>query len=418
MVLISEQAKVFKGVLEMASKPCSVSGEQGSTDSPKQCISQEELPHLSDSFGSYPTLFQGHYLPTSATMFVTMPCQYTFYAAMPHDECFQMDVSEYLSSHQSLTFTEDFSAGQEAAFAVPCDTEFQPIAKAVGSPYPGEEGLEVTWEHLSLRDRSTCRLQCPAHSNAGLDSWTFDFPAELCGRLIGKKGRNLQKVMHETDTMLKIYEQKCNEKRKVLRICGTSAQITQAASLIEKLFVQRSRCEEWTVSRVLPLVHQEEPAIVAKQVELPIDVEVNVKLTSVINAGHFYLTLSKSTVVESKSTFERDMNAFYNSGHIPKLSSPPPVGTYCVGTVGSKWVRVQVISSFFMAKKVEALLLDYGHFVLLSFSSLRKMRYVLSNLHAISILVLFLLNCGWDVSCAHHEKKAAVGSFFCQAECL
>lgn len=98
------------------------------------------------------------------------------------------------------------------------------------------------------------------------------------------------------------------------------------------------------------------------------------KLTSVINAGHFYLTLSKSTVVESKSTFERDMNAFYNSGHIPKLSSPPPVGTYCVGTVGSKWVRVQVISSFFMAKKVEALLLDYGHFVLLSFSSLRKMR--------------------------------------------
>lgn len=384
MVLLLEQATLLQRV--MASKSCSADRETRGSNSPTEYPDTEESPArpFAAEVEYYAAPFQVYFTPTSSATIFAITYPYAMYAAMPTDEYYQVDTYGCLSAHQDMLFDDTYTS-QHAVPIAPPDEDSQATAVAAESCEQNRETFDATHNFMNAThnvlklQRNTCQRLCLAHSDQ-YDSWTFQFPAELCGRLIGKRGRNMRKIMQETKTNFTIFEEEGNEATRMLRICGTESQILEAVSRIEHLFLQNPIENEFKDVRLLPVVYSTEPVNFVRQVELPSDKEGTVKISSVIHAGHFFLVMTKLARASFKDKFEKDLDAFYNSGHIPKLQFAPPVGTYCVGNVDDKWFRMQIISCFVKARKVEVLLLDYGYFITIPSSSLRKMRLVFLKL--------------------------------------
>ena len=307
--------------------------------------------------------------------FWVFPYSYTICATVVPKENFLDNICHRGTSHQDVSLGENYPL-RNGAF---CATS------NVGEPHCAPTVVESRINHskqfnftfLSLRERSNCGQQSPSHPSQVI-TWILDFPKEFCGRLIGKKGKNLRKLMHDTNTHLSICKDEENERKQILTIYGLESQILDAVSMIEEMFAEKGSVPGLRNSRALPIVHPKNSTVIARQMELPIDMEVNVMISAVVNAGHFYLIMPRFDAVAFKTDLERLINNFYDSGHTPKLSlTSTLVGTYCVGNLDDKWFRVQIVGIFATAGKVEVLLLDYGHFAIIPFSSLRRMRFVL-----------------------------------------
>ncbi|XP_065054641.1 A-kinase anchor protein 1, mitochondrial-like [Rhopilema esculentum] len=222
---------------------------------------------------------------------------------------------------------------------------------------------------LKLLDRSKSSRRCQ-FSRIPRDTWVFEFPQELCGRLIGKGGRTIQSIMQDSGTYLTLCSGKMNASDQVLKITGTENQILKAIKIIDSKFSSDVKAAE---SRVLPLTRSDQ-AVEVRQVQIPTDKEVDVVIANILNAGHLYLAMPRLAAVGHMNAFEKEMAKCYSLGHIPKMDRVPLPGTYCVAKSGDKWVRIQVVSSFAQSKKVEAILVDYGTYVMFPISSLRKIR--------------------------------------------
>ena len=310
----------------------------------------------------------------SSSNFWSFPYSYAIYATVVPKEHFLANICHHGASHQEVSLGENYPMRNEAC----CTTS------NVGEPHCTQRVVESRSNHgkqfdftfLSLRERSNCSQQSPSHASQMI-TWILDFPREFCGRLIGKKGKNLRKIMHDTKTHLSICKDEENERKQILTIYGPESQILDAVSMIEEMFAEKGSVLGLRNSRALPVVHPKSSTVIARQMELPIDMEVNVMISAVVNAGHFYLIMPRFDAVAFKTDLERQINNFYDSGHTPKLSlASTLVGTYCIGNLENKWFRVQIIGIFATAKKVEVLLLDYGQFAIIPFSSLRRMRFV------------------------------------------
>lgn len=357
----------------MARKPQNWSDEEDGSNrnSPEEFASYHE-PLCEGTFS-----FRAHqqiYFPAlSSSSFLVFPYSYATCTAVLPREGFSVDT---ISPHQELSPRENYSTSDEPAPAI-ASAEEPPFISAATESRHSDKGLfEYGWKFLTLRECSNVGQQSAALPNQTM-MWTLDFPTELCGRLIGKRGRNKRELMHKTDTNITICKDEQNDAKQILMICGSESQIFEAVSCIEELFAGKDGPPGFTSSRTLPLAHHTNSTVTAKQMELPTGMEVNVVLSSVINAGHFYLLMPRFAAVSFQDDLEKQINKFYDSGHTPKLSlTSILVGMYCVGSLHSKWFRVQVIEKFAKSGKVEVLLVDYGQIAILPLSSLRKMRSV------------------------------------------
>ena len=375
MVLQVEHASPLQGALKMARKTQHWSDEEDGPNqkSPEEFASHHE-PQSESTFCFHAP--QQMYIPVlSSGSFMVFPHSYAICTAVLPREGFTADT---FTPPQELSLGDNYSASDEPVSAIASADEQPFIPVVTESRHSEKEQFGYGWKFLTLRKRSNVGQQSPALPCQTL-TWTLDFPAELCGRLIGKRGRNKRKLMHKTKTHITICKDEQNEAKQILTICGAESQIFEAISFIEELFAGKEGSPGFMSCRTLPMVYHTNSTNIVKQIELPAGMEVNVVISSVFNAGHFYLVIPRFVAVSFKDNLENQINKFYDSGHTPKLSSTSTlVGTYCVGNLHNKWYRVQVIEKFVKSGKVEVLLVDYGQFAILPLSSLRRMRLVYS----------------------------------------
>ena len=376
MVLQIEESSPLQGALTMASRSHGWNEESLSNGSSlEESLNYPEL-QTDDTVHFYPPVHPPVYVPyVPSSSYFFFPYQYGMCpTVLPKD--LSMESYDAISPQKEPSLEDKPPKLNEALSPVAESEEPSVLAPIAESGSSENVHLQCELKLLSPRYCSISSRQFPGHPVQRL-TWTFDFPAQLCGRLIGKKGRNIRKLMQDTHTHVTLCKDEEDEMNQLLQVCGAESQVLEAVRRIEELFAGKGNSLSFQNSRALPVVHPTGLGVVVRQMELPTNVEVDVTLSCVINAGHFYLMMPKFDPASIRSDFEAEMNRFYESAHIPRLPLESTlVGTYCVGNLEAKWFRMQIIGVFTRARKVEVLLLDYGQFAILPFLSLRKMRFV------------------------------------------
>ena len=75
-----------------------------------------------------------------------------------------------------------------------------------------------------------------SHSDDVMTVYEFEFPAELCGRLIGKGGRNLQQLMEQSNVTATVRKQPFEEKQQVVSVAGSHRAVERFLQLVQERF--------------------------------------------------------------------------------------------------------------------------------------------------------------------------------------
>ena len=314
--------------------------------------------------------------PAAEATFQTVTQPWSF----PYQPAAQCTCATYVEPYQVSTHNYNFIAKMPVRYETWASDENSMIMPI--STVPTEDNLDQSIKIDERRSQKSSFFKlvrfskCDKHfldTNVQRDSWVYEFPHELCGRLIGKGGRNIRTIMEQSGTYLTLCEVGDNDPLQLLKICGLDYQILEAVKIIENKFCFAS-ASNISESKIVPLHQKNDESFVIRQLQLSSTEETNVVLANVVNAGHFYLHITHMTTDTFMEGFKSQLLKCYDKSHIPKLDRNPVAGTYCVAMVDNCWYRAQLIDNFKQAKKAEALLVDYGIHVMLPLDAFRQIR--------------------------------------------
>lgn len=222
--------------------------------------------------------------------------------------------------------------------------------------------------------------------------WEVEFPQILCGRLIGRKGKNVKVISDNSGAKIRLIPQSPGEvsTHRIISISGDCSQIKTALDSIHEKFpaVPLNRINAASVTSaqattmVTPIVT---PMAIATpvpyvQTVLPNMANFNVVVTSVLDANHFFIQLHNDTVQAQLQQLHQTMLECYGQGAAMPLTMPLPqpimVGSYCAAPAFTYdgWYRAQVLGPTGNGDEVQVKYLDYGGYGRIAASSLRQLR--------------------------------------------
>lgn len=209
------------------------------------------------------------------------------------------------------------------------------------------------------------------------ETWEVEFPQALCGRLIGKKGKNVQKISQITGTKIRLIPQKDNTEstQRLVSLTGTEKQLNFALKVLQEKFPS------------VPFIRLNgavlcSPAVdcVAHRVVLPEQQMFNVFVRNIVDANHFYVQLydQNMSVQGQLQLLDQQMYHCYNTADLMAATNIPyPVNTGMVcasQTQTGWWWRAQVIGLLMKPDEVEITWLDYGGKTTVPTTNLKQLR--------------------------------------------
>ena len=229
--------------------------------------------------------------------------------------------------------------------------------------------------------------------NGDKDVWEIEFPQILCGRLIGRKGKNVRVISEKSGAKIRLIPQSPGEvsTHRIISISGNSSQIQSALDSIHEKFpcVPMTRLNTPALNgavenalHVQPMVATAVPAAQALpyvQAILPSVANFDVVVTSVADAGHFFVQLHNDLMQRQLQDLHQNMMQCYGQGTAPlilPLPQPIVVGSCCAAPAYTYngWYRAQVLGPTANPDEVEVKYLDYGGYGRIAASSLRQLR--------------------------------------------
>ena len=225
------------------------------------------------------------------------------------------------------------------------------------------------------------------------DVWEIEFPQILCGRLIGRKGKNVRVISEKSGAKIRLIPQSPGEvsTHRIISVTGNSAQIQTALDSIHEKFpcVPLTRLNTAAALngpanavRVQSMVAVAMPppqALPFVQAMLPSVANFDVVVTSVADAGHFFVQLHNDFMQRQLQDLHQNMLQCYGQGTAPltlPLPQPIVVGSCCAAPAYTYngWYRAQVLGPTANPDEVEVKYLDYGGYGRIAASSLRQLR--------------------------------------------
>lgn len=217
----------------------------------------------------------------------------------------------------------------------------------------------------------------PEASQNGLDSleetWEIEFPQALCGRLIGKKGKNVQKISQITRTKIRLIPQKDNTEstQRLVSLTGTPKQLGLALKKLQEKFPS------------VPFTRLNGAPTAISPVVLPVQQMFNVYITNIVDAAHFYVQLydQNMSMQGQLQQLDQQMYHFYSdpSQDVAVSNMPHPLspGMICASLQSPTgwWWRAQVVGLLMKPDEVEITWLDYGGKTTVPTSNLRLLRF-------------------------------------------
>ena len=269
------------------------------------------------------------------------------------------------------------------------DNTSEPTTKASGAR---AQSLDESSDMSSGESKAESPVDLKLSSTLGSDSepaqseddtaeettWELEFPQALCGRLIGKKGKNVQKISQITGTKIRLIPQKDNTEssQRLVALTGFPRQLKRALrALREKFpgvpFTRLNGSQPFSEGSNINLV----PNIVC--VALPENELCQIFVTNIVDANHFYVQLYDYSVQSRLRQLDQQMYQCY-SGTGASTLAPQTINTGMICAVLSPsgwWWRAQVVGLLMKPEEVEITWLDYGGRTTIPTAALRQLRY-------------------------------------------
>lgn len=272
---------------------------------------------------------------------------------------------------QKLSYQNSTSAYGSASHS-PADGLESPTAsnysdlQSEGSSDSGKGGSDI---HTPSADGSAGNFQFTP-----LQVYEFELPQELCGRLIGQRGRYVNLIKNKTNASISVKRHPFNPELKLCAVLGTEEDISAALMLIRKRF-PLSKFPVVSMLQVNAPVMNGIPVPDTLQLHLPDGVTCDVILSSLVNAGHFFVQQPTHPTYSSLSRLDQFMLACYMNGMgAPKLPTPVEAGIICAASTMGGWYRAQIVYVYPDSDECEVKFVDYGGYSKESISSLRQIR--------------------------------------------
>ncbi|KAH9413621.1 RNA binding [Dermatophagoides pteronyssinus] len=184
--------------------------------------------------------------------------------------------------------------------------------------------------------------------------YNFRIPSNLCGFLIGRKGRVINPIKMSTNTQIVI--EPYNETTNLCTIYGLRHNVFQALNLI------RNRLPEDTYPNVdfnhFPIT----PTVAlsaACQLSLPVGVMTEVILSCTINASHFFLQQPTHPSYPMLSIMDQEMKENYSNVDTPPIPQVKE-GLVCAAPTAEGWYRASVKFVHESRQECDLTFVDYG----------------------------------------------------------
>lgn len=220
--------------------------------------------------------------------------------------------------------------------------------------------------------------------------WEIEFPQILCGRLIGRKGKNVKVISDSSGAKIRLIPQSPGEvsTHRIISLSGDCTQIKSALDAIHDRFpavpLNRINSTPSNVqgvigTAVVPSIPIANPVPYVQTV-LPNLANFNVVVTSVLDGNHFFIQVHNDALQAQLQQLHQTMLQCYGQGTGGPLALPLPqpiiVGSYCAAPAFTYdgWYRAQVLGPTGNLDEVQVKYLDYGGYGRIAASSLRQLR--------------------------------------------
>jgi len=172
--------------------------------------------------------------------------------------------------------------------------------------------------------------------------YEFEFPSELCGRLIGKGGRNLQQLMIETNTRLALRKQPFTEDHQIVSVTGRQEDVQSVLQSVRGKF-PRHRNPEVDLRPVQMPLPQDLLVPDIMPLSLPEDAPVEVIVSAVVSTAHIFLQMPTQPTFPNLPHLDACMLACYSQDGAPPLPTPIEAGVICAAPQSGGWYRAQIV---------------------------------------------------------------------------
>ncbi|KAK6184235.1 hypothetical protein SNE40_006745 [Patella caerulea] len=208
--------------------------------------------------------------------------------------------------------------------------------------------------------------------------YEFNFPSELCGRLIGRQGKNINAIKEQAAASVSLQNNPFTPEFQICIVEGTQTEVEKALSLIRQKF-PRSQFSQLDMSPInqpappKPAPHVLMPNIM--QLSLPEGVSVDVVVSSIVDAGHVFVQQPTHPSFPSLERLDQFMSVCYSQNKmVPPLPRPIEVGVICVAPMMDGWYRAQIVQVYEDTNECDIKFVDYGGYERLSMPLLKQIR--------------------------------------------
>lgn len=220
--------------------------------------------------------------------------------------------------------------------------------------------------------------------NAPTLAYHFHIPTRYCGRFIGAKGANVNQLKSASKCRVMLKEMsshhhhKKNNRRKYyddsydFHLCiieGTRTNIEKCLELIRERF-PLNEVPDLTLDQVNTPTN-----IMAPALQLASGVMNEVRVATIVSPSHLFLQQPSHPTFPALDRLNACMYRCYNELATPELNRTElDTGVVCVALYETVWYRVQIISYDASTDYCDVKFLDYGGYMSLPSSVLRKIR--------------------------------------------
>lgn len=205
--------------------------------------------------------------------------------------------------------------------------------------------------------------------------YEFDFPSELCGRLIGRNGKNINILKDRSGVEITIKRKPYTKELQVVCLEGTQKQIDAALEQIQKRFPP-SQFPQINFTAInsagveCPVLPPE-----VMQLSLPESVTIDVIVSSVVTPNHIFVQQPTHAMYPLLDRQNQCMLLCYNQdGIVPQLPRPLEVGVICVAPMFRGWYRAQIVQTYPDTDECDIKFVDFGGYMSVHGSILRQIR--------------------------------------------
>lgn len=210
----------------------------------------------------------------------------------------------------------------------------------------------------------------------------FNIPSDLCGRFIGRHGKNINFMKTKTGASISLTNNPFTAEFQICQVAGTQTEVDNALAMIRRKFP----LQDHPLFTMVPI--NIDPASVVSngelqpfivpdvmQLSLPEGVSVEVYVSAIVDAGHVFLQqpTHRSFMSLEKLTYHLN-NVYGQDPNVPSVPTPVECGVICVVESEGFWYRAMIMSLEDENGEAQIKFVDYGGYATMPVSALKQIR--------------------------------------------